>query len=439
MSNDFIPQLFSILNKNYCYVVLRNHENLPQSLDSRDIDILLAPEQFRDFQCDCIKLANENSYKILYTNHDEQFWSVVFGSVEGGVAQLIQLDIMLNLNVMGIILLDERSVLAERLFNGNVYHLPLKYVFLCKFIYSRMLNVQYPEKYLDIEKKVQMLCLNEVNLILSSLLNNPLASLTYWQRHSGRRLLFQAFLASIQRHPLRQFKQTGLFVLRNLLDRFSRRGLFFSLSGPDGSGKTTIINKVIDVLSQVNHPHLFHFRPTLFPNLGEVGVKVKIKEEVDRRFEMPHRGKRNGVINSLIRLIYYMLDYVLGYYFTILPILYRKQIVIFDRYFTDIIVDSERSGIFLNYKYIYLLRYLVPRCSYNFQILVDPEEILKRKQELSLAAINRIYSRLEYLAVRDKSYYRINNNGNSDEAVIQIISTILDRQHRYWYPKFTEQ
>ena len=83
---------------------------------------------------------------------------------------------------------------------------------------------------------------------------------------------------------------------------------------------------------------------------------------------MPHRGKRNGVINSQIRLIYYILDYVLGYYFKILPILYRKQIVIFDRYFTDIIVDGERSGIFLNYKYICSLRHLVPRCSYNFQI-----------------------------------------------------------------------
>lgn len=435
--DNLLPQLFELLNTKYCYAVLRNYESLPESLDGRDIDILLAPEQFPDFQRDCAELAVVYSYKILYTHRDEQFWSVVFGCVEAGIPRLIQLDIMLNLNVMGVIFLDERRVLAERTFNGKVYHLPLKYVFLSKYIYSRVLNAPYPEKYSHILKDTRQTCASEVDSILCSLLNSPSANLDYWESNGGRNLILKGLVASFRRHPLRQLERITLFVFYNVLHRFNRRGLFITFSGPDGSGKTTVIEKVIDVLGMVNLPILFHFRPTLFPNLGEVGVKLKVKEDVDRRYEIPHRGERKGVVTSIVRLMYYMSDYIMGYWLKVMPLLYRKHIVIFDRYFTDIIVDGERSSIFLNFKCLSPLRKILPRSRYNFLIRVEPEKIITRKQELTLDAIERIYTRLDYLAKYDKSYYWIDNNGIPEQAVVQIISTLLDQQHRIWYPKLT--
>lgn len=439
MATNFLHQLFDLLNKEYCYAVLRNHKNLPESLESRDIDILLAAHQFRDFQHDCAELAVVNGFKLLYVNQDEQFWSVVFGSVEGGTPKLIQLDIMLNLNVMGVIFLDERRLLAERIFNGKVYHLPLKYIFLSKFIYSRVLNAPYPEKYHHIELEIRKTSVHDVDLILSSLLNNPSATLDYWQKHSGRTLLLQGLFASLRRQPIRQLYRLFLFLAWNLRHRFGRRGLLISLSGPDGSGKTTVIDKVTDVFSMVNQPKLFHFRPTLLPNLGEVGVKVKVIEKVDRRYDVPHRTKRKGIVNSQVRLMYYMLDYISGYFLKILPLLYRKHIVIFDRYFTDMIVDGERSGIFLNYKYMGSLRNLIPGCHYNFLIRVDPDRILARKQELTRDAINRIYARLDYLAARDESYYWVDNNGDPADAVTAIFSTLLNRQHQILFPKLVRR
>lgn len=437
MTDLFLHSLFELLNKKYTYAVLRNHENLPEELNSRDIDILLESEQLSIFQNDCVSIAIDHSYKILYVHQDEQFWSIVFGTVEGNVPRLIQLDIMLNLNVMGVIFLDERAVLAERLFNDKVYHLPLKYIFLCKFVYSRVLNAKYPEKYKNTEDNVRKTCPDEVDSILSSLLSKPTATLDYWQSNGGRKLLLQGFLVSLQRRPIRQLKQMVLFVGWNVLHRFTRRGLFVTFSGPDGSGKTTVIDKVIEVLSMVNVPKLFHFRPTLIQNLGEVGVKLKVKADVDRRYEMPHRGKPKGPITSFLRLTYYMLDYFIGYWLKVMPLLYRKHIVIFDRYFTDVIVDGERSSIFLNFKFLCTLRKLLPLSRYNFLIRVDPDQILLRKQELTREAIERIYRRLEYLADKDDSYYWINNNETPEQAVVEIISTLLDRQHNIWYPKLT--
>lgn len=193
-----------------------------------------------------------------------------------------------------------------------------------------------------------------------------------------------------------------------------------SFSGPDGCGKTTVIDLVMETLS-VNPPHLFHFRPTLFPNLGEMGHKVGVKKEVDRNFDTPHRAKRCGFASSFVRLVYYMNDYIIGYWLKVMPLRQRKNIVFFDRYYTDIIVDSERSSIFLNYKLLCFLRHFVPSCQRNFLIRVKPETILARKQELTMDDMKIIYERLEYFASHDKRCVWIDNNGSPEEAVKQII------------------
>ena len=72
------------------------------------------------------------------------------------------------------------------------------------------------------------------------------------------------------------------------------------------------------------------------------------------------------------------------------------------------------------------MRYLVPRCQYNFLLRVDPDTILQRKQELTRGAIERIYSRMQYLAERDKRYFWIDNNGSPEDAVAQILNIIVE-------------
>ena len=47
----------------------------------------------------------------------------------------------------------------------------------------------------------------------------------------------------------------------------------------------------------------------------------------------------------------------------------------------------------------------------------------------------RIYTRLEYLASCDGSYYWIDNNGTPEEAVQQILNILLEQQHRKYARK----
>jgi thymidylate kinase len=431
--SDFLTDLFGRLNTRYRYAVLRNHEGLPDRLASRDIDILLAPDQLRSFQSECVKLAAGHHFRILYAHRDDQFWTIVLCNVDAEEPQLLQLDVMINLNVMGVIFLDADAALESRQFNGALYHVAAHYEFLVKFIYCRIHGTAYPAKYSDRLSRARHEDSTEVNAALRRWAGDRAADpLAFWETQPGKALLLRGLSASIRAQPLRQLASSARFLAWNVAHRFLRRGLLLSLSGPDGSGKTTLIDKLLDSFGQVNRPVLFHFRPALIPNLGELAHRARVKKAVDTRFDAPHRGSRNGILSSHVRLAYYLGDYIAGYALKVLPLLYRKQIVIFDRYFTDVIVDGERSGIFLKTRYLASLRHLVPRCTYNFLIEVDAATILQRKQELTSEAIGRIYARMRELAQRDRSYHWINNEGPPTAAAKQILSVILEHQHAYW-------
>ena len=155
-----------------------------------------------------------------------------------------------------------------------------------------------------------------------------------------------------------------------------------------------------------------------------------LKKEVDREYTKPHRGHKVGVISSLLRLCYYTIDYILGYYKLVKGKLFRRNIVIFDRYYTDVICDSRRSRIFLNYKFLYWFgKVFIPRLDYNILLTARTETILGRKQELTREGIEMINDKIDYLATK-KGYKKVMNEGTAEEAVTEIFEWVFEEQHK---------
>jgi len=422
MKNGFLYNLFELLNQNCCYAVLRNYEDLPEKCSSRDIDLLIPRRDLRRLKKQLREFAGQCGGRIFYTHEDNQFLTVVLMDSD---YRIFQLDFQHNFAWLGIDLLDETTVLSKRVFNGKVYHLPPDLTFLPKYLYSRILGAGYPEKYANIRRAALEYNGDGIENILKKLAWGQ--GLAYWDKAGKRNLRFRSFTSRLVCRPFRTLGRMSEFLFRYGLDLFCRRGLMVSFSGPDGCGKTTVIELLRERLV-VNPPELYHFRPSLLPNLGEVAHKAGVVKAVDRNYDQPHRAKKKGKLNSLIRLCYYLTDYILGYWVKILPERQRKHIIFFDRYFTDVIVDSERSSIFLNSKFIAFLRHFVPKCQYNFIFKVDPETIRVRKQELEIEDMKRIYSRLEYLCARDKRYHWIDNNGTPEDAVRQILDVLTGKR-----------
>ena len=250
---------------------------------------------------------------------------------------------------------------------------------------------------------------------------------------SGKRLFGRAVWWNLKRRPFGLIAGVCAFLwsfVRNYLR--SNTGFAIGFTGPDGVGKTTVIEMLIGRLGGVfrtAHSYL-HFRPMLFGNLGEVAHSAGLKREVDRNYNDPHRGKKVGVMSSLVRLVYYSVDYIVGYWLKVKSQIRITRLVVFDRYYTDVICDSRRSRIFLNYKFLYWFgRVFIPQLDYNILLTAEVDTILARKQELTREGIEAINERIEFLAGK-KGYRKFLNEGGPEETVTEILEWVFEEQHK---------
>jgi thymidylate kinase len=421
-----VKNIFEYLNANCNYAVLRNFEELPENLNSRDIDILICKNQFQKNKTEIISIILKSNFKIITYFNDERMLTFVCSSIKNSNVEIIQFDFFFQTSIYGVILLDGDAVLNSRVYNGKIYHVTKEYQFLDKYLYLKFLGISFPEKYGKLRNEMEQSQLLPV--LLKKIIN--CGSLEEIEKLSSSALKRRKILLNLKKQPFYQLLMFGSFGWNYFKNILLYKGISIGFTGPDGSGKTTVIEEVRKELSVTySGIDLFHFRPHLIPNLGEAAHKTNLKSEVDRNYSDPHRGNKTGVLNSFIRTLYYSIDYIFGFFIRIRPMLHKRHIVIFDRYFTDICADSRRSKIFLNHKFLYWFgKLFIPKLDYNILLTADREVILARKQELTSEGIDIINEKLNYLCDK-QGYYLILNNGTASEAVEKILNLIFENQH----------
>lgn len=422
---DFLKAVFAFLNTNADYAVLRNYDGLPEFNNSRDIDIIIEKGTYANVKSQLIDVVEQCGWKIVTLLKSDRLVTWVCGNIAlDGSANLIQLDFFFNTSVFGIELLPARFLLKSKSFNGKIYHVDIVCEFLDKYLYDRAVGAKYPEKYNAVKTSV------ETNSDVASVLKKVFGvnSIEECDGANGKKLLLHAFCSSPFLNFIRFFR-FEYYRIANYLK--SNTGFSIGFTGPDGVGKTTVINNLIDALGEVfrNAHEYMHFRPTLFGNLGDVAHSAGLKKDVDRNYSDPHRGGKTGKVSSFLRLFYYSLDYIVGYWIKIKSVTRITRLVIFDRYYTDIICDSRRSRIYLSPKFLYRYgRVFIPSLDYNILLTADTDVILARKQELSIADVEAINKNIDFLASK-KGYLKVLNNSSPEATVTSILTYIFENQH----------
>lgn len=154
------------------------------------------------------------------------------------------------------------------------------------------------------------------------------------------------------------------------------RGLWIAVFGPDGAGKSAVIEQLTGKLeTSFAGITQFHFRP-MFRRHGMPRPAVTD----------PHGKVPRGALVSLCKLIYWLVDCWFGYLAAIRPGMAKSRLVIFDRYFPDILVDPLRYR--LPASSMRLARTLVPLApppDLCILLDVDAELLQRRKSEVSPA------------------------------------------------------
>jgi thymidylate kinase len=188
-------------------------------------------------------------------------------------------------------------------------------------------------------------------------------------------------LTDFQKNVRLPDQQKG-FELQDIRRKVSRvlypSGLFVAFLGPDGSGKSTVIHRVMETLC-FRQTRMFHLRPRL-------GQKCRVS---NAPVTEPHGQPPRSLLFSLLKVLYFWLDYTLGYFLKLRWLLVRSTLLVFDRYYYDLLVDPRRFRYQGPRGILQWVGQLIPKP--DLVILLDaPTEVLQsRKQEVSFEETER--------------------------------------------------
>lgn len=434
--------LVSAFNKaDIKYFILRNYEKLPNENASKDVDIIIEPSK--------IKVANiiiHQVYKQHNLTHEYLVrftWVYCWHGMDIKNHLSIHIDLIAGYRMKGYEVFSFDELYQQTMEYNGFRVLNRYYEGLMVFIYKQFgyKNPPLKQEYKDI---IYATCSNNTKFItdLQTIVGRPIAHsiISAIEKKDFDRMLSysQQLTAKLKKFS---FKKDPIGVLLRIIEfywlKFQRiilcRNKYektFSVMAPDGAGKTTFLESLLDDLAfyftkDQGYFTLLHFRPEILPNLGAVGEKAGVMKQ-DKNFTTPHRAQPAGFLSSLIRITYYWCDYVIGWIIYTSKDIQYDRFTVFDRYSYDLLVDPRRTRLNLPYWVRKLYVSMMPQPKFTFYLDVEPEEIFRRKQELAPDEINRQVSEYRKLVKSSKRFIVLNGNRPVEQIKNDAIKIILN-------------
>lgn len=453
MWNETCGKIFSdcvqqLKEKKIRYFVLRNYELLPEQNSSKDVDIIIEPGKIKQSIKTLLDVYKQNGI----TNTYEAF----FGRVHciHGMDTINRLGIHIDL-IEGYLAKGYEIFTFDELYAHTMWY--KDFCVMDKFFEGIMLLIykqfgykkpklkqaykecikttveKYPTEY---EEQIAQVTSKEFSHKMMEYIKADDFDSVIAHAEEFTKLLRKNV---IKKKPFSTAVRTISFFFQKvwrIVFTYRKHARTVAVLAPDGTGKTTFLDALIDELNYyyVNDPederlHIYHFRPTVLPNLGAVGEKAGVMEQ-DKDWTNPHRGKPANPISSLIRIAYYTMDYIFGFMKCVRRDVHYDKHVLFDRYSYDFIVDPLRSKIGLP-KWVrkFFVR-LTPQPKIVFVLDASPEVIYERKQELTKQEITRQLGVYRELAGSHKRFHTINAEQTPEKMADEAVKIFLNQYTR---------
>ncbi len=434
----FLQQLFDRLNaSDIQYAVMRNHESLPYSAGGSDLDILVRSQDQLKIKAlihEVIKMAEGvglglsetvGFFKIYAFGRNPESLSSWWG---------LRLDVNVGLFYKGQQQMIDCQPWPVHTYRG-IRVLEDGFAGVLGVLKEVLNNGTFPERYESAARQAVEQDWVTIKTSLTPMGNTALVQLKALILTDAstdvRALKCRQIRNDFFRHVI--FTRPGVFLRGIVACEFSKvsryinpSGKIIAILGVDGAGKSTLINAIKPVLDDATHNAtvLQHLRPTWLPPLARLKAKsaVPTGPVLD-----PHGSKPSGLLGSLFRLKYLLLDYILGYWFKIrTKIAKQPTVVIFDRYAYDIALDPRRFRINLPVTLIRWFTRLAPKPDIIFCLHGNPEVLAARKRELPIEEVARQVEALKEFAANEPRAILISTEGTVEEARDQVLQAICD-------------
>ena len=140
----------------------------------------------------------------------------------------------------------------------------------------------------------------------------------------------------------------------------------------------------------------------------------------------PHQYKPYSILKSSLKLLYFLFQYNYGWLRNIFLLKRKSSLIIFDRYFDDIIVDKRRYRYGGSIRLAKIFRLLIPKPDLYFVLIASAEIIYSRKREVEFDELNTQIMNYKKLC-KGKKYIEVNVD-NTPEKITNKITTYLMRK-----------
>ncbi|HTD47394.1 MAG TPA: thymidylate kinase-like protein [bacterium] len=327
------------------WCVLHGYATYPEDVDPDDVDLMVRPEHFPEVPRVLARLPGVRL--VHFRTHDggtSTRYDVVSQTPEG-IPVILGLDVASEIRDLGIRLLSPEEFLAgRRRFKERLWIPPPSIEFGHYLLKKLGKSAWFGRDALDGEHEA---CLSALfaedpegcRRQLARFFPKAEAALIAQAAHHRRWETVRSQLDTLRRaaarktrlaHPQNLLRYWAGDVTRGIRRVLQPPGLMVAFLGLDGSGKSAVIARTMEALGIFfSSAKRYHLRPSLGAHGGDDTPGLEYE---------PARGP----ILSLAKLGLWWTDYWLGYALDIFPRLVRSTLVLFDRYYDDLLVDPQR-------------------------------------------------------------------------------------------------
>lgn len=409
------------------YCLLAGYDAFPDGIDS-DVDFMIPPAWNDRLPALIAAIADKCGAQLVQAlTHETTATYYVIARLRGNAITYLHPDSSSDYRRGGRTWLDAEAVLSRRRRHAQGFWIPatedaFAYYLIKKIDKERLDASQAAEltaRYAEdpeacTERLYALLPQDEAGLVHNAVVRASTFDAIPWKnvcRH------LPELRAALHQHASPQPWSARLRQHLRDLQRIARRcwqpsGLHIVFLGPDGSGKSSVIEAAKQQLAQAfRRVEYRHLRPGRLPAHGG---RPPVTD--------PHAQAARGKAGSIAKLLYFWGSYLIGSVWWLYPRRVRSTLVVFDRYYQDLLADPARYRYDASLQLAARLGRLLPQPDLVF-ILDAPAEVLQaRKQEVPFAESARQRSAYLELVGEFRRAYVIDASQPLDEVVHAVLA-----------------
>ncbi len=391
---ELIENFFNRLNeRGIDYCIMRNAQEVAEG-DAHDVDMCIRGSRIQEAEPLLDKQAERLGWKLhLKTGSASdpsniKCYNYYYADEEAQHIYIVHIDIFPTFAWKGYELIPN-AILLENINQETIYHsIAPEAEAVCNLFVRLLYNGKIKDKYKPMVYQTFVIKKAEVCELMKNFLSEKLAETVYdrviqqdWNAINAMRT---RIVSDVKKHARRNLPEYVKYLLSKGL---RRSGAIIAFQGTDGSGKTTIINGIEKTLGNTfsnDTLNYYHWRPGFVKSEKRRDAQGNVVSNVQPHTEQPY-----SKFISLVKLLVYTADYILGYWLKVYWQAAQGHLVVFDRYYYDFYMDKLRYRLNIGNWLIRLFHHIIPEPDMTFILSGEAQEIQARKNELSIEEVER--------------------------------------------------